>query len=204
MNRVAIIDYELCNLDSIRRAVAECGGAPAIARVPDDLVSSDRIILPGVGHYAAAMANLRKQGLIGAIRKELTQRPRPLLGICLGMHLLMNGSAEGGATEGLGLIAGQVARLQPTSPAERIPHVGWNEVWPVKKSPLLAGIRPGTDFYFVHSYYAVVPQEDVVATSPYCGKFTSAVEHDRIMGVQFHPEKSQDAGFQLIKNFLSL
>lgn len=202
MSGVAIIDYRLCNLDSIQRAVEECGGAPFLAREPADLAECDRIILPGVGAFARAMANLRETGFAEALPEAVERNGIPLLGICLGMQLLGEAGSEGGETPGLGLLRGRVERLVPVQ-GERIPHIGWNDVALAAPSPLFEGIGTGTDFYFVHSYRLVAPAEQVLATVDYCGDTVAAAGRDHVMAVQFHPEKSQADGFRLLANFLA-
>lgn len=202
-NRVAIIDHGLSNLNSIARAIEECGGTPMVTDNPADLRQANRIVLPGVGAFPAAMANLRAKRLSDALLEEVAHRPVPLLGICLGMQLLAESSTEGSENAGLGLIPGTVVKLS-SSGDERIPHMGWNEVRPTVDSPLFKGIAPNTDFYFVHSYCLVCPEANVIARTPYCGEFVSAAARSNVMAVQFHPEKSQRAGFQLLRNFLAL
>ena len=129
----------------------------------------------------------------------------PFLGICLGMQLMATHGEEGGATDGLGLIEGDVIRFKATDPHERIPHIGWNEVHIVKDSPLMKEIPNDRDFYFVHGYHMEVKnKEDVIAETPYCGSFVSIIGRGNVYGTQFHPEKSQKLGLQLLKNFLSL
>lgn len=202
-NRVAIIDHGLSNLNSIVRALEECGGDVSVTQDPADLAAAERIILPGVGSFPAAMANLAANGMDVALKDELARRPVPVLGICLGMQLMADTSEEGGATRGLGLIPGSVVRLVSTG-EERIPHMGWNAIEPVGHQPLFEGIPVGTDFYFVHSYHLRCPAENVVANTPFCGGFASAASAGSVMAVQFHPEKSQKQGFRLLTNFLAM
>jgi len=202
-NRVAIVDHGQSNLNSIARAIEECGGTPFVTDDPVQLRRTNRIVLPGVGAFPAAMAKLRSKGLVEALREEVAQRPVPLLGICLGMQLLAEQSSEGGEHPGIGLIPGRVIKFTPPAD-ERIPHMGWNEVRPVSDSFLFRGIAPSTDFYFVHSYFLDCPEPNTVARTPYCGEFASAAASGSVMAVQFHPEKSQRAGFQLLRNFLAI
>jgi glutamine amidotransferase len=202
-NRVAIVDHGLSNLNSIARAIEECGGTPVVTGDPRELRQANRIVLPGVGAFPTAITRLRASGLFDALLEEAGRRPVPLLGICLGMQLLAERSSEGGDNPGLGLIPGVVTKLTPTN-GERVPHMGWNEVQPVVDHPLLRGIQGGTDFYFVHSYYLSCPQPCIVARTPYCGEFVSVAAKGNVMAVQFHPEKSQRAGFQLLQNFLAI
>lgn len=205
MNTVAIIDYGMCNLDSVARAVEECGGQPLITGQASDLARAHRIILPGVGAFPDAMGHITHRGFDVALRTYARDRHVPLLGICLGMQLLATTGWEGRETAGLGLIAGEVQRLIPSDPAERVPHIGWNEVHQVRDSVLLDTTLSGKDFYFVHSYHFVCANEHhILARTPYCGEFVSVIGHDTIFGVQFHPEKSQKVGFQVIRNFLNL
>jgi imidazole glycerol-phosphate synthase subunit HisH len=203
MKTVAIVDYGLCNLDSIGRAVQECGAAPAVTDRPEAVRRAAAVIVPGVGAFPDAMADLGKNGLDDALREAAVEGV-PLLGICLGMQLLAGRSLEVRLTDGLGLIAGEVRRLEPGR-GERVPHVGWDEVHHDGRCPLLVGIPPGKDFYFVHSYHLrCADPADAAATTPYCGGFTSVVWRDRVFGVQFHPEKSQVLGFRVLQNFLAL
>jgi glutamine amidotransferase len=205
MNRVGVIDYGMCNLDSVARAVQECGGEPVVSGHPHELAGADRLILPGVGAFADAMWQIRQRGLDAFLHEQVLGKGVPLLGICLGMQLLARKGWEGGETEGLGIVEGEVRRLLPTGDDSRIPHVGWNEVEPLYQSPLFAGITPRTDFYFVHSYH-VCPSGagDALARTPYAGGFVSAVARGSVFGVQFHPEKSQRPGFRVLKNFLAI
>lgn len=203
MMRVAIVDYGMGNLDSVARAVTLCGGAASVVTSGDQLAEVDRIILPGVGAFPDGMANLVARGLREPLLAQVASGT-PLLGICLGMQLLADSSEEAGGADGLGLVGGRVVRLEPVA-GERVPHVGWNEVHPTAAGvALLAGIAPGKDFYFVHSYHlAGVPNEAVLARTPYCGGFASIVGAGRVFGVQFHPEKSRPVGFRLLRNFLA-
>ena len=205
MNAVAIVDYGLCNIDSIHRAIEQCGGAPYIARGPSDLDDCNRIILPGVGSFARAMHNLHETGFAQALPEIVRSGEIPLLGICLGMQLLAEQGTEGGDIEGLGLLHGRVMRLQPSTDGneERIPHIGWNDVSPVENSALFEGIEAGTNFYFVHSYQLNCPDDEILGTVDYCGRTVAAAGRANVMAVQFHPEKSQTAGFRLLKNFLT-
>ena len=204
MKSVAIVDYGMCNLDSVARAVQECGGAPLVTDDPKALATATSIILPGVGAFGVGMANLRERGLEAPLREQVLERRIPFLGICLGMQLMSLRGEEGGENAGLGWIEADTVLLEP-QPGERIPHIGWNEVRPAVSTPLFQGIAPGTDFYFVHSYKVRCRDRSLeLATSPYAGGVCAAVHKDNLYGVQFHPEKSQKAGFALLRNFLSL
>jgi len=204
MNTI-IIDYGLCNLDSVKRAVEECGGKTIITDQPDLAKQASKIFLPGVGNFLEGIQRLKRTGWYDVLRKEVVENGIPLLGICLGMQLLASYGEEGGGSEGLQLIPGKVVKLRARSNSDRIPHVGWNEVYQRRNSPLFEGIHAGKDFYFVHSYH-FIPEDsgDTTATTPYCGGFASAVNKGNVYGVQFHPEKSQRVGFALIRNFLGL
>ena len=205
MNVVAIVDYGMCNLDSVARAVEECGGSPLVTHRAGDLATANRIILPGVGAFSDAMHNIKARSLDIILTEQVLENRIPFLGICLGMQLLMTIGWEGGETAGLGWIEGEVQRLEPFGEDTRIPHIGWNEVNIARESPLFADIGSARDFYFVHSYH-VCPQaqHDTIAYTPYGKGFVSAIQRDMIFGVQFHPEKSQRLGFHVIKNFLAL
>src|SRR5512139_919449 len=202
MSTTAIVDYGMCNLDSVARAVDECGGQPVVTAEPKRLRDAAFIILPGVGAFSDAMEHLRRLDFVAALRDRVLGDGVPFLGICLGMQLMATRGSEGGDTEGLGLLPAKVVRFEPDAPTTRIPHIGWNSVEPVRPSPLFDGIAPGKDFYFVHSFH-VVPEsaDDVLATTPYCGRFMSAIGRGALYGVQFHPEKSQKVGFRLLQNF---
>jgi imidazole glycerol-phosphate synthase subunit HisH len=201
--RVAIIDYGMGNLGSVGRAVAELGARADVVDTPAGLDHADRIILPGVGSFGDGMAHLEAGGWVDPIRRAVAGHT-PLLGICLGMHLLASWGREGGDRTGLDLIPGRVRRLDEFGCGERIPHAGWNAVTVGDQGGMLfAGIPSGTDFYFVHSYAldAAVP-ESVIATTDYGVPLTAAVASGHVLGTQFHPEKSSRAGFRLLKNFL--
>ena len=201
---VAIINYGMGNLDSIARAVTECAGDPLVTSRAKDLVSATHIILPGVGNFFEAAKNLTASGLIPVIKEQVLDLNIPFMGICLGMQLMADKGYEGGEAEGLGIIPGRVVRLEIKDPAEKIPHIGWNEVNFEAESPLFEGIGNKMDFYFVHSYHFVCDPEYILASTPYCGRISSVVGRGNIIGVQFHPEKSQRVGLKFLKNFLSL
>ncbi|MDD5085022.1 MAG: imidazole glycerol phosphate synthase subunit HisH [Candidatus Omnitrophica bacterium] len=202
---VVVVDYGMGNLGSVRRSLEECGAKVLVSGDPSDLESASRVILPGVGAFADGMAHLRERGWIEALKRNIREAQIPLLGICLGMQLLADKGYEGGQTEGLGLVPGVVKRFEPGEPTVRIPHVGWNEVHITRPNPLFSGIPDNCDFYFVHSYYFVSEDDgSVVATTPFCGGFASAVMEGSVFGVQFHPEKSSRHGFCLLRNFLKV
>lgn len=201
----AIIDYGMGNLLSVQRAFEKCGSDAVIIDNPLELRDAERIVLPGVGAFPDAMDNLRKNGWIEELNRAVLEKETPILGICLGMQLLADKGYEVRECDGLGYIPGEIIRFTQTQEKERIPHVGWNEILKREASPLFDGIADGTNYYFVHSYHFRVANEENIATvTPYCGEFVSSVIKDNIVGTQFHPEKSQKAGFKLIKNFLSM
>lgn len=204
--KVGIIDYQMGNLMSVQCAFKKCGAETVILAEPRKMSDITHLVLPGVGSFQDGMEKLHMGGWVSYIKQSVLNENIPLLGICLGMQLLASVGYEGGKTEGLGLIPGEVIRLESTDETERIPHVGWNEVLLKQEGhPLFDKIKSGTDFYFVHSYH-FCPEcsEDIVTMTPYCNEFVSAVSRDYIFGTQFHPEKSQKAGFALIKNFLQI
>lgn len=202
--QVAIVDYGMGNLDSVARAVEECGGNPLVTDQPRDVAESAAAILPGVGAFAMGMANIRERGLDRALIDDVAANDVPLLGVCLGMQLLGTTGTEGGVeTPGLGLVPGRIVRIE-TAGSLRVPHVGWNEVHHARPHPLFDGLESGRDFYFVHSYHLRCDDPtDVVATVPYGEDVVAAVARGSVAGVQFHPEKSQRAGFVLLRNFLA-
>ncbi len=206
----AVVDYGLCNIDSMVRALEECGAAHVEATRDARIVArADRIVLPGVGTFEAAMRNLREWHLLDAIRESSARASVPFLGACLGMQLMARTGTEGksGNIEGIGLVGGSVVRMTVSREDERIPHIGWNVVHARDGSALFAGIPSGSDFYFVHSYHLRLDDTSAeAARTPYCGDITAAIElPDRpVFGAQFHPEKSQKNGFRLLRNFLSV
>lgn len=200
-----IIDYGMGNLLSVQRAFEKCGSDAVIIDNPLMLREAEHIVLPGVGAFPDAMRNLTEGGWIEELSRAVQKKEVPILGICLGMQLLADKGWEIRECDGLGFVPGEIILLEQTLEKERIPHVGWNEIEKKNDAPLLDGIRDGANYYFVHSYHFHVKDEThIAAVTPYCGGFASAVSNGNIVGTQFHPEKSQKAGFQLIKNFLGM
>lgn len=200
-----IIDYGMGNLLSVQRAFEKCGSDAIISDNPLDLRDAEHIVLPGVGAFPDAMKNLQREGWIQELNRAVLDKQTPLLGICLGMQLLADVGYEGMICNGLGYIPGEVVLFEKTKQNERIPHVGWNEIMKEQDISLLDGIEDKTNYYFVHSYHFVPKNSNhVAAVTPYCGEFVSIVTNNNIVGTQFHPEKSQKAGFKLIKNFLAM
>lgn len=201
--KVAIVDYGMGNLGSVSRALAELGAEPFVAATPEGLADAERIIVPGVGNFAEGMDRLANGGWIETLRRQVADG-LPLLGICLGMQLLASRGTEGGDRPGLDLIPGTVRRLDTLGCSRRIPHVGWNNVsFPRDPGPLFARIPDGTDFYFVHSFaFQATRADDVIALTDYDIPVVAAIGCGRVMGTQFHPEKSSKAGLRLLRNFL--
>lgn len=171
---------------------------------PSEIEASDCIILPGVGAFSDGIRKIREKKLDEVLGEEVLEKGKPFLGICIGMQLLASKGVEGGEFDGLGWVDGTVKRLEPNGPSDRIPHMGWNEVDYQKPSPLFEHIPSGKAFYFANSYHFVCNnEENVLAYTPYCGRFVSAISKGNILGVQFHPEKSQGCGLQLLDNFLN-
>lgn len=190
---------------SVGNALAAAGGEVMMATAPEQLDGVSHVVLPGVGSFPAGMERLQRGGWVRWLR-QLPRSGTSLLGICLGMQLLADTGSEHASTEGLGLIPGTVEPLQPTDPRIRIPHIGWNDVHVARDGTPLGSTSSGPDaFYFVHSF-AFVPSDprDAVATTDHGGPFVSAVARDNVLGVQFHPEKSQRAGLELLRSFLAL
>jgi imidazole glycerol-phosphate synthase subunit HisH len=197
---IGIIDIDLGNLRSVSNAIDASGFDRQVVRSPAELDSTSHIILPGVGSFHTAMANMRRAGLAEPVRK-FAASGRPFLGICLGMQLLADWGEEGGLTQGLGLVPGRVQRFA----AERvksIPHVGWNGVEQHVTHPVFAGVKSGVDFYFVHSYHLAPTDPTTLLATTDCGEvFASIVGRANVLGFQFHPERSQNNGLRLIENF---
>jgi glutamine amidotransferase len=167
MTKVAIVDYGMCNLDSVARAVEECGGVPIVTDLERDLETATHIILPGVGAFGDGMGHIKARGLDEILGEQVLEKQIPFLGICLGMQLMAAIGSEGGASSGLGWLDSQVRRLEPAGGDTRIPHIGWNEVHFERESPLFKDIPSGRDFYFVHSYHLATNQPgDVLARTP--------------------------------------
>jgi imidazole glycerol-phosphate synthase subunit HisH len=210
---IAIVDYGMGNLRSVEKALHHLGHAAIITSDPDEIRAADRVIVPGVGAFGAAMANLSrsepgttslKEAVLAAIESG-----RPFLGICLGMQLLHSESNELGSHAGLGVVPGQVRRFEFNGRAKaedlKVPHMGWNALRFPRPSPLFEGLADGTRVYFVHSYYCR-PAEDaaVTATADHGGEFCAGLSRGNVFATQFHPEKSGDAGLRILDNFARL
>jgi imidazole glycerol-phosphate synthase subunit HisH len=196
--RISVVDYRAGNLTSVMKALRFLGAAPEVTADPDVVSRADKIVLPGVGHFAATRF-LEERGLTEAIRWSVT-RGVPFLGICVGLQWMFEGSTEAPDVAGAGFLQGKCERF---ATVEKVPHVGWNSLSVRSSSRLMRGVAEGSFVYFTHSYRAS-PHKDTVAVTEYGGPFTAALEADNIMGVQFHPEKSDKAGLTILKNFLEL
>ena len=195
---IAIIDYGMGNLGSVRKAFMINGFEVSIINSPVKINNYSGIVLPGVGAFEDAMRNLRKAGFGSAIR-DFVSSGKPFLGICLGYQLLFSESYENGVWKGLDIIEGSVIRFDISL---KVPHIGWNKISIKKKTPLLDGIGEGSFFYFVHSYFPEIGNNNIVMTTTnYEITFVSGIASRNVFGVQFHPEKSQQLGIRLIKNF---
>ena len=206
MAGLVIIDYGMGNLRSVQKAVERVGFAAPVTDDPDAVRKADKLILPGVGAFADAIACLREKQLIEPIR-ECIRRGSPFLGICLGLQMLFEESFEDGRHAGLGILRGTVERFSPDAPDGsrlKVPHMGWNRIRIKAKAPVLDGVPDGAHMYFVHSYYVKPTDRSVVATeTDYGAPFTSMIWKDNVSATQFHPEKSQTHGLRILLNFCS-
>ena len=203
---ITIVDYGVGNLRSVQKALERVGARAVVSDDPAVLDAAQGVILPGVGAFGDAMANLRSRQLLAPVLRQ-AEKGKPLLGICLGMQLLFNESEEMGHHPGLGLLPGRVVRFPEGK--LKVPHIGWNQLRlataAMTGEGLLHGMAPGAYAYFVHSYYAIPEQEaDVLATTEYGVAFASVVGRGTVWGAQFHPEKSQEVGLRLLENFAQL
>jgi imidazole glycerol-phosphate synthase subunit HisH len=205
---ILILDYHMGNHHSVKRKLDKLGVESIVSADSEEIKRADKIILPGVGHFGKAMAKLKELQLIEPLNQAVLVEKKPILGICLGMQLLSNGSEEGenGFVKGLGWINGKVVRFSVKDQLRfKVPQIGWNTITPRTPNRLLKGIDPGAEFYFVHSYFLQLEDQSAeLASTTYETAFTSAVEKENIFGVQFHPEKSHDVGMHLLKNFVDL
>lgn len=201
--KVAIVNYGMGNLGSVRRAFEDLDANAFIAEHPSALYEAHRIVVPGVGAFGEGMARLHAGGWVDALQKIAAEGQRPLLGICLGMQMLASEGEEGGHNRGLGLVRGRIRRLDALGCSLRIPHVGWNDITFDEGDPLFAHIPQGADFYFVHSFAFVADAPaSVTGQVVYDVPVTASVRHGNVFGTQFHPEKSSKAGRRLLRNFL--
>jgi glutamine amidotransferase len=203
MTDVVVVDYGVGNLGSVTRAFRRVGVEPEATRDPARVRAAERLVLPGVGHFGEAVGNLRASGLEAPLR-EAAARGAALLGICVGFQMLFESSEEAPGVAGLGLLPGRVRRFGELPGGLPVPHVGWNQIHQPRAAPLLAGVREGEHFYFLHSYYVEAGPDVTWGVTEYGVRFSSVAGQGRLSGLQFHPEKSQHVGLTVLANFLSL
>lgn len=200
---ISIIDYGMGNLRSVQKAFERSGHTAKIVNEPADVADATKLVLPGVGAFRDAIAALESRQLVEPIKAAIVSG-KPFLGICLGLQLLFDRSFEDGEYQGLGVIRGDVVRFD-LPPHFKVPHMGWNQLRFQRRPPIFAGINDGAYFYFVHSYYVVPRDASIIATeTDYPQPFCSSIWRDNLFATQFHPEKSQDAGLRVLKNFAEL
>ena len=200
---IAIIDYDAGNIKSVEKALQKLGAEVVITKEPEKILQADKVILPGVGAFGDAMANLKKFGLDKVIY-QVVEKGTPFLGICLGLQLLFERSDETPGVEGLGILRGEILRI-PDKEDLKIPHMGWNSLHLQNQGRLFKGLSEQSYVYFVHSYYLKAEEEEIVkATTDYSVNIHASVEKDNVFACQFHPEKSSDVGLQILKNFVEL
>jgi glutamine amidotransferase len=204
---IAIVDYGMANLRSVEKALALVGGDPIITGDPEVVAQADKVVLPGVGAFCAAMSNLHRSGLQEAVLDRI-RSGRPFLGICLGLQMLFEESTELGAAAGLGVLPGRVVTFfadgVSRDPDLKVPHIGWNSLTLHGSSRLLAGLEPEARVYFVHSYFPQPADPAIItATSDHGGDFCCAIEQGNVAATQFHPEKSGAVGLQILRNFVN-
>jgi len=200
---IAIVDYQMGNLRSVQKGFEKVGFEAEIVSDPERLLKADKVVLPGVGAFRDAIGELRRRELVEPLR-EIIRSGKPFLGICLGLQLLFDVSFEDGEYEGLKILPGKVVRFQLPE-TFKVPHMGWNQVEVRRRAPILHDLADGTYFYFVHSYYVVPAQPEVIALeADYGGPFCAMVWRDNLFATQFHPEKSQAAGLKLLQHFAEL
>ena len=195
---IAIADYGIGNLGSVTKGFGHAGAETVLTDDPAVLRAADALVLPGDGAFAATMEEVTRRGLVPILR-EAVSAGKPLLGICIGMQLLFEESEEHGRHEGLGFLRGRVRRFDDALP---VPHMGWNRLHARRPHPLLEGLADGAYVYFVHSYFCDAPEDVVIATSDYGRDFPAVVGRGNVLGVQFHPEKSQAVGLRMVANFV--
>jgi glutamine amidotransferase len=195
---IAVVDYGIGNLGSVMKAFRHLGAPAVLTGDVAELRRADVLVLPGDGAFASTMEEIERRGLVSVLREAVDQG-RTLLGICIGMQLLFEESEEHGRHRGLGFLPGRVRRLEGDLP---IPHMGWNQLHPTREHPLLDGVADGAHVYFVHSYWCDAPPEVVLAQTVYGARFPAIVGRRNVLGVQFHPEKSQAVGLRLMANFV--
>ena len=203
-NEIVMIDYGASNIRSAQKAFEHVGALITLTADPQIVRQAHKLVLPGVGAFGAGMNALRTRGLDTAVSDKVREGA-PLLGICLGMQFLFENSDEMGHHAGLGLIPGHVTRFDLAEANLKVPHMGWNQIEHKENHPLLRGVPDGAYAYFVHSYYCIpADSENNVARTKHGRTFTSIVARDNVFGIQFHPEKSQRYGLQILRNYMEL
>jgi glutamine amidotransferase len=199
---IALIDYNMGNLLSVHKALESVGGDIELISKGSELSKADAVILPGVGNFGDGMEHLNSREFTPAI-KQFIKTGKPFLGICLGLQMLLKKSEEAPGVDGLGIFDGEVVHFPKGS--EKVPHMGWNDITITHNHPCLDGIQTGSFFYFVHSYYVKVNDPTITtATAEYILPFTAAIGCNNVFATQFHPEKSQDKGMKILKNFIKM
>lgn len=213
---IIIVDYGMGNLNSVKKKLDSLGVASCISSDPEMILKADKLILPGVGHFGKAMENLQKLGLIDVLNEAVLVKKTPILGICLGMQLMTKWSEEviehgtwnmeHGVEKGLGWFDAEVVKFKVNDTLRfKVPQTGWNSISIEKQDPLLEGIGPDSEFYFVHSYFVKAnSQEDILTITEFEEPFVSGISKGNIYGLQFHPEKSHEVGLLILQNFCQL
>ena len=201
MSKIVIIDYGMGNLRNVQKGFEKIGFEATLTRSKKEIGRASAIVLPGVGAFKDCMENLEKYGLIDPLLRSIEQG-KPYLGICLGLQILFSKSEEFGSHKGLDLIRGNVVKFKP-DPEHKVPHMGWNTIEKKREVPMLQGVEDGDFFYFVHSYFVVPEEAQVISTfTTYGNPFVSSISKENLFATQFHPEKSQQKGLRLLENFV--
>lgn len=203
--QISILDYDMANLRSVQKGFEHVGAVARIISTADQIEQADRLVLPGVGAFADAMATLRDRGLVDPILKHI-EKGKPFLGICLGLQMLFDVGLEDGEHRGLGVFKGKCVRFDVDQTLGlKVPHMGWNQINLRVPSPLFRDLPEGSNLYFVHGYHAVPEEESIISsTTDYGGEFVSSIRRENVMAVQFHPEKSQAVGLRILANFAEM
>ena len=202
---IAILDYDMANLRSVQKAFEHVGSPAQIISTAEQIEAADKLVIPGVGAFADAVATLRSRGLDGPIARHVEQG-KPLLGICLGLQILFDVGYEDGEHRGLGILGGKCVRFEvDRTQGLKVPHMGWNQLRTHQASPLFREMPDGASVYFVHGYHVIPDDRSIIATTTdYGGDFVSSIRRGNLMAVQFHPEKSQSVGLKMLANFAQL